>query len=98
MLLRERNSVSSKGVTPDGGEEAGIEKLTTGEARSKGLKAKATPVSRDADDLFITGGVDAGKGASIGKGSGVDAADRTSVKFDSAHVSTISGRAVPSGG
>jgi hypothetical protein len=89
LLRRARNSAPGKGGRRDGEGEAGMERSTTDEAGGKGLEAEGAPASRDANDLFKTGGVDAGTGASAG--TGVDA-----VMSGAAHGATISRCVVPS--
>jgi hypothetical protein len=86
-------SVLGKGGKRDGGGEEGTEKPTTDEAGSKVLGVEAEPGSQDASDLFRTGGVDAGTGASVSVGAGVDA-----VMSGSTHGAAISRCVVPSGG
>ena len=98
LLTRARNSASSKGTTPDGGGEAGIERWMTDEAGSKGLGAEAVLSSQDANDLFRTGGANTGVGASVVVDTGMDKVDKISLMSGFAHGSTISSRVVPSGG
>ena len=96
LLTRARDSASSKGTTPDGGGEAGIEELTTDKAGSKGSEAALS--SQDANDLFRTGVANTGVGASVGVGIGMDKVGKISPMSGSAHGSAISSRVVPSGG
>ena len=63
-----------------------MEKPMTEEAESKGSEAEAAPVSQDANDLFRTGGVDAGTGVVVG--AGVDALDKMSLLSGPAYVLT----------
>ena len=88
--------LTSKGTTPDGGGEAGIEELTTDKAGSKGLEAALS--SQDVNDLFRTGVANTGVGATVGVGAGMDKVGKLSLMSGSAHGSTTSSRAVPSGG
>jgi len=94
--------VLSKGGTRDGGGEAGVEKLTMGEAGRKGVEVEATPASQDVNVVFRTGGVDnGGTGVSVGVGAGVEAVDIISPmsgNSGSVHGATISCCAVPSRG
>ena len=64
-----------------------MEEPMADEAESKRLEAEAAPVSQDANDLFRTGGVDAGAGVIVG--TGVDGVDKISLLSGSGHVPTI---------
>lgn len=89
--------VMGKGGTWDGGVEAGMVKPTAEAAESKGWEARAAPESREVNDLFRTGGLDAGTGASVDVGAGMDdAVDKISPMTGSAHGATISRCVVPS--
>jgi hypothetical protein len=91
--------VMGKGGTWDGGVEAGMAKPTAEEAESKGSEAEAASASREANDSFRTGGLDAGTGASVDVGVGMDdAVDKISPMTGSAHGTTISRCVVPSRG
>jgi hypothetical protein len=66
-------------VLPDGLEDvggAGMEILTTEVTGSKGSEVEAAPASQDVNDMFRTGGMDGGTGASVGVGAGVDTVDK----------------------
>jgi hypothetical protein len=88
--------VLSKGGTRDGGGEVGVEKLTMGEAGSKGVEVEAAPASKDVKDVFRTGGVDDGTGVSVRVGAGVDTVDIISLMSGPGQGATISCCAVPS--
>jgi hypothetical protein len=92
VLLRAMNAAFGKGGTRGGGEGA-VEKPMEDEAGSNGLEMEMAPGSQYANDLFRTGGVGGGTGASVGVGASVDA-----VMFGTAHGVTISCCVVPSKG
>ena len=98
LLTKVRKSASGTGETRDGGREAGTERRTMDEEESKGLEVEmeATSASQDVNDVFRIGGVDAGTGASVGVGAGMDAVDWISLMSDSAHGTTISCCVLPS--
>lgn len=69
-------SVSGKGETEDCG-RVGMEG-TTDEAGGKGLEVEAVYASRDADELFRSGGVDADAGTGVDVGERVSPVDDVS--------------------
>jgi hypothetical protein len=71
LLRRARSSAFGKGGTRDGEGGVGVEKLTTDEARGKGLEVEAAPVSQDKTAGGISGSVAAtvpGGDAPVGRG------------------------------
>ena len=70
--------ILGKGERRIGGGEAGMEKLRTDEAGSKGLGVEAAaPASQDFNGLLIMGVSDTGTAASVGVGS----SDKFSLEF-----------------
>jgi hypothetical protein len=70
-----------------------MERMTTEGVGSKGLGVETAPRAEDANDVFRTGGVDVGIGATEGVG-----ADADTVSSSSAQGAIISSCAVPSKG
>ena len=64
-------------------------------ARSEGLGVEAAPASQDADVMCRTGGVNAGTGATVNVGAGMDKAVKDSLMSGFASGATISCSVVP---
>lgn len=75
-----------------------MEILTTEVTGSKGSEVEAAPASQDVNDMFRTGGMDGGTGASVGVGAGVDTVDKISLMSGWGQSATIFCCAVPSRG
>jgi hypothetical protein len=98
LLKRAKNSALVKSGTWGSGEEVGMEKPRTGEANDKELVVETAPALQDVDDLFRTGGVDGGTGASVGVSVGVDAVNKVFLMSGFANGVAKSRCVVPSGG
>lgn len=97
MLLRKVMGFAiCKGGSRGGERESGIAKSTTDGAGNKELEVEAGPASQDANDLFRTGGADAGIGTGIEVGAGVGPVEEISLSSGTAHGATISCRLLPS--
>lgn len=90
--------VICNGESRDGGREPGIEMPTMDGAGNKVLEVEARPASKDTNDLFRVGGVDASMGADIDVGAGVGPVDEISLTSGAAHGATTSCRLLHSRG